>query len=339
MDNNDQIWQTDNTPLLRATHEGILDIDGKELNCAVLDDGTRILSLSAVYKALDRSPRSKIKVGNRADQMPSFLDAQNLQPYVRQGLKEMIKEVDYIDLNGKKSRGYNARIIPKVAKVYLDARRDGILTKHQLPVAMASEILLSALAEVAITALVDEATGYQYDRERDELQKILKAYISEELLPWQKQFPDIYYKELFRLNGWDFSVRGIKKRPKIIGKWTNKLIYEQLPKGVIEELKKRTPISARGNRTAEFHQSLTPDVGDKHLQHQISEVLTIFRISDTMKEMWSQFEKLNKRKAGQLPLPFEFDEKGHTKEPREITGFDKKLQQALEFNPKEKETS
>ena len=28
------------------------------------------------------------------------------------------------------------------------------------------------------------------------LQKILKAYISEELLPWQKRFPDIYYKEL-----------------------------------------------------------------------------------------------------------------------------------------------
>jgi hypothetical protein len=41
---------------------------------------------------------------------------------------------------------------------------------------------------LGITALVDEATGYQYDRERDELQKILSKYISNELLAWQKTF-------------------------------------------------------------------------------------------------------------------------------------------------------
>lgn len=70
---------------------------------------------------------------------------------------------------------------------------------------------MRVFARVGITALVDEATGYQYDREKNELQKILKAYIAEDLLPWQKRFPDIYYKELFRLNGWDFTVNGIKK--------------------------------------------------------------------------------------------------------------------------------
>ena len=73
---------------------------------------------------------------------------------------------------------------------------------------------MRAFARVGITALVDEATGYQYEREHDELQKILKAYISEELLPWQKRFPDIFYKELFRLNGWNYTVNGIKKTSK-----------------------------------------------------------------------------------------------------------------------------
>ena len=68
-------------------------------------------------------------------------------------------------------------------------------------------------------------------------EKILKLYISEELLPWQKRFPDVFYKELFRLNGWDFTVKGIKKRPGVIGTWTNKLVYDELPKGVKDELK------------------------------------------------------------------------------------------------------
>ena len=114
---------------------------------------------------------------------------------------------------------------------------------------------------IGITALVDEATGYQYEREKDELQKILKAYISEELLQWQKTFPEKYYQEIFRLNGWDFTLSSIKKRPGVVGIWTNKLIYEQLPKGVLKELKEKTPVSEAGNKTARYFQSPTPDYG------------------------------------------------------------------------------
>jgi phage protein len=46
----------------------------------------------------------------------------------------------------------------------------------------------------------------------------------------------------------------------VIGKWTNIVIYEQLPPGVLEELKKHTPKNDAGNYTARFHQSLTPDM-------------------------------------------------------------------------------
>ena len=88
--------------------------------------------------------------------------------------------------------------------------------------------------------LVDEVTGYQYDREKAELQKILSQYISHELLAWQKKFPDIFYQELFRLNGWNFTVSGIKKRPSVIGNWTKTLIYKELPRGVLDELQKES---------------------------------------------------------------------------------------------------
>ncbi len=48
-------------------------------------------------------------------------------------------------------------------------------------------------------------------------------------MPWKQRFPDVFYTEMFRLNGWDFTVKGIKKRPGVIGTWTNKLVYQQLP--------------------------------------------------------------------------------------------------------------
>jgi len=56
------------------------------------------------------------------------------------------------------------------------------LPKRQEIIAEQCEILIRALAKVSIIALVDEATGYQRVRGEFELQKMLKAYISEETL-------------------------------------------------------------------------------------------------------------------------------------------------------------
>ena len=73
-----------------------------------------------------------------------------------------------------------------------------------------------------------------------------------------------------------------------------------------------SPKSPAGNRTARFHQSLTADIGSPHLAAQINQIITLFQLSDNMKHMWAQFEKLKQRQAGQLEIPFKFDEKGHT---------------------------
>jgi hypothetical protein len=40
---------------------------------------------------------------------------------------------------------------------------------------------------------LDEATGYQRDRARDALEKILEEFIAKELRPWVPTFPDAYY--------------------------------------------------------------------------------------------------------------------------------------------------
>lgn len=327
--------------MLKATHEGKLNIGETELNVAVLEDGSRIITQSAVFRAFGRTKRGRAKTDIRVLNRPAFVDAKNLQPLISLDLDEVLNVVEYFDLKGKKSEGYKADILPLLCKLYLDARQQSVLVKSQLPLARASEILLVSLSKVGIIALVDEATGYQYDREKDALQKILKAYISEELLPWQKRFPDIFYKELFRLNGWDFTVSGIKKRPGVVGKWTNTLIYNQLPKGVNEELRSSTPKNNKGKFTARLHQSLTTDVGHPHLSAQINQVLAIFTLSDNMKEMWQNFKKMNDRKNGVIELPFEFDDKGSTipidppiKE-QELSEFDKNLSKALNYNPKE----
>lgn len=319
---------------LKATHEGILELGNASLEVAVLNNGQRIIGYNAVFRALDRPSRGNSRVIG----VPAFMDAQNLQPFVDQELRDVITKVDYEDKNGKIAQGFDANILPLVSDLYLKAREAGAINQTaQLETAKKAEILVRSLAKVAISALIDEATGYQYDRERDELQRILKAYISDELLKWQKTFPDTFYQEIFRLNGWPYTVQDIKRRPGVVGKWTRKVIYEQLPKGVLKELEEKTPKSAAGNYTARFFQSLTADTGNVHLSAQLNQVIALMRISDTWEQFMANFNKMVDRKNGQLELKLEdlkYDSKTDDIKTEEPKGFDAKLKQALNYNPK-----
>lgn len=290
--------------LLKANYKGVLHIAEKKLNCAVLEDGTRVMSTGAVFKAFGRTKRGRSKTEVRVlgmPELPSFIDANNLVPFINDELKGMLKQVSYIS-GGKVMQGYRAEIIPLLCNVYLEARAANVLTKQQEPLAIVSEIIVRSLAKIGILALIDEATGYQEVRERDELQRILKAYISEELLPWTKMFPDEFYKEIFRLNSWPYDP-GSLKRPGVIGKWTNQLIYEQLPDGVLADLKQKNPQNEKGNRKYRHHQFLTLDIGNPHLEKQLISVITLMNVSNN----WKKFMSLFKKKYGGQQ-EFDFDD-------------------------------
>jgi len=283
--------------MLKSTHEGLLKIGDTEISVAVLENGQRIITQSGVFQALDRPVRGNARI----DQIPTFMDAKNLQPYINQDLNSVINKVDYKGLNGKTQQGYDANILPLVSDLYLQARASGDLLKSQYETALKCEILVRSLAKLGITALVDEATGYQYERERDELQIILKAYISEELLPWQQRFPHEFYRQIFRLNGWEYTVQNLKTKPSVVGNWTNKYIYKQLPQGVLDELKKITPKNTEGKHTEHLHRRLSEDVGHPNLNNQIVTTVTIMKLSKNWRDFNEKFNNI----FGQSTFDFE----------------------------------
>lgn len=300
-------YGSDKTPL----HLGELEIP-----CYVLEDGTRVFSGRGIQKALGSNATSGVWLNK-------FVNNSEITPIISSFKTGSVSVLDklnnpipfYRPTSGgsqSKTYGYEVTLLVDLCDAILKASETS--SHIDETIMKSANTIIRSVAKVGIVALVDEATGYQYEREKDELQKILKAYISEELLPWQKRFPDIFYKELFRLNGWDYTVNGIKKRPGIIGKWTNTFVYEELPNGVLEELKKKTPKSEAGNRTNRYHQLLTIDVGEPNLEKQINKVITLFQVSDNMKQFCDNFKKMKMRQIGQMELPFEFDENGHTKE-------------------------
>lgn len=273
------------------THKGEIVLGNSKISCYVLEDGRRVLSgrgMQGALKMVDDEDASKT-AGTRLNR---YLEQQSLKPYLYKNKNpDIFKPIECYQ--GKmKINGYEASVLVEICDAFLEARQNLVLGDRQKIIADQCEILVRSFAKLGLIALIDEATGYQYEREKTELQRLINAYVAEELRAWQKTFPDIYYREIFRLRGWDFTSSGIKKRPGVVGRWTNTLIYEQLPEGVLEELKKKTPKTKAGNYSARLFQSLTDDVGEPSLVAQLTSVVSLMQISDNWDEFMKHFRKL-----------------------------------------------
>lgn len=279
-----------------ATHTGELRIVDGTIACAVLPDGTRVLSQRAVGRALGRGYGGKDWQQGEEEgggKLPFFLTATALRPFISDELLPLVTSpIPY--RHGKSSggvaHGVAATALPMICDVWLKARDAGALNKVQLEVAQKADLLMRGLAHVGIVALVDEATGYQEVRDRQALQAILDQYLRKELAAWAKRFPDEFYKEMFRLRGWKWlSLQG--KRPGIVGTYTNDLVYERLAHGILEELEARNPKDGQGKRRGKHHQLLTDDVGHPALAQHLHAVVGFMRASSS----WDAFYRLMNR--------------------------------------------
>jgi hypothetical protein len=283
-----------------ATHEGVLVIGDNRIECAVLDDQTRVLSQGTMLAVLGRAPT----MGRRdsTEGRPPFLSAANLRPFISRDLMDLYEPIQYRHVgNSGRSAGYRAEILPLVCEVYLDARNEGVLLKNQENAARAAEILIRGLARVGIIALVDEATGYQEVRARQELEKILEAYVQAQFRPWVRMFPDDFFRETYRLHGWEFRPGQTQRNPGV-GKLIKHYVYGQLPPGVLAELERVNPKNAKGNRPRKHHQHLTESTGNVHLDRQINSVITLMKISRNRAEFEDFFERAYPPPQEKLPL-------------------------------------
>ena len=288
---------------MQVLFEGELHLGGMYIPCYVLEDGTRILSgrgMQEALKMVDKDDDLKPTSGAR---LSRYLDQKSLNEFIYKG-----KEPGHFDpivcyKGNQKINGYEATVLADICEAFLDARKTISLSPRQKIIADQCEILIRGFARVGIVALVDEATGYQYERERFELQKILNAYISEEILKWQLTFTDEFYKEIYRLWELPFIPKYIKNKPSFIGKLTTKYIYELLPDGVVDKIKEKTGKTEKGNWKYKWHQSLTLDIGREHLKKQIIEVTTLMSVSRTKE----QFDTLFQQKYNRMPVQLEFE--------------------------------
>jgi P63C domain len=294
--------------LPKATHQGKMTVGSLDLDCYVLEDGRRLFHKRGMARALGM----KSAGGN------VFLRAIQRKGLGSEIGKTLLEKIDnpinFKPLTQDLGHGYDAAVLVDICKAIIRAEEAGKLHPTQKPLADQARILIQAFAKVGVTALIDEATGFQQVRDPKALRILVQQYIEQEKREWEKQFPDEYYDELNRLYGSKrLTTTGsgavIQNRPQHFAKFTRSYVYHPLEKGsVLEEFDKINPkIDKKGTRRSRFHQHLTLGYGIEKLKRQVGEVLTLAKVSNTV----SQFKKLFARRfpqAGQQWGLFDDDE-------------------------------
>jgi P63C domain len=278
----------------RETHSGDLKIGDLLIPCSVLEDGTRVLSRRGIQRAMGRSiggVRNADSTSNDGDaQIPRFLQAKSIKDFIDSDLMvSLTSPIVYRPKHGGRTAyGYEATALPKICAVFMDARNAGVLAPSQHPIAAVAEALIRAFAQVGIVALIDEATGYQEEREKDELQRLLEIYLAPERLKWVSTFPNEFFLQIFRLKGWKKPISA-SARPPMMGKIINRIVYERLPEGVLDELQERNPVDYETRRRRwKHHQFLSEDVGHPDLRSHLQQLIALMKASRS----WTEFEQL-----------------------------------------------
>ncbi len=258
---------------ISATYTGEINLAGTILPCAVLQNGQRVIAHRQVLGLL---------TGTVQGQINRYLSAQNLQKFFPERLKN-IDLIKYED-KGQAHQGFDPELIVDFCNAYIQAKEAGVLHSNQKKLARKAQIIISSLAKVGIVGLIDSVTGYDKVREKNALQALLDRFLLKEYATWAKRFPDEFYTEIFRLKNWSFA--DLKKKPSVIGYYTKNIVYDRIAPDLTNKLKELKP-----KNSVRLHQFLTLDLGVPALNHHISNVITIMKLSDN----WDHFmDNLNK---------------------------------------------
>jgi hypothetical protein len=284
-------WNSDAPDI---THTGELVLADLKIPCYVTIDGQRLISGRGMQEALrlvdEDLPESGQKPGSR---MTRLLNNKKLKPLFFKDKRQDHFLPVKCKFQGKIIHGYNGEMLADLCEGMLEARSQGILlSPRQQIIATQCEILLRAFARVGITALIDEATGYQGVRPKDALKKYIEKIIRKDLAAWVKRFPDEFYENIYKLKGWEWTGMG-KNRFSVVAYYTRDLIYQRLAPGVLTELENRSPKNEKGQRENKFHQWLSDDIGHPMLSQHFFATLAIQRAClNKSGDKWKSFKRM-----------------------------------------------
>jgi hypothetical protein len=246
-------------------------LGGLSLQCYVLSDGRRVLVQRGLQAGIGMSTSGGSGGAHRMARFIESLEAKGLRTNnlsVRM-LNPILFRIPRVP---KTAYGFEASIVPEIFNAIVDADKLGLLASNQKKYAEQGELFVRALANRAITKMVDEVTGFQETSDQEDIARFLREYVKTELRMWVSTFPRSFFEQLCRLKGVPFPKENMRL-PQYFGGIVNELIYTRLAPGVLPELKAVNPvIGPKGHRRGKHHSFLTEQLGHPKLLNLVGKI-------------------------------------------------------------------
>ncbi|HEV2540233.1 MAG TPA: P63C domain-containing protein [Frateuria sp.] len=252
-----------------AQWPGQIDLSGEPIECYVLNTGQRVIALRSAVKSIADAD---------SGDLAKFIGVSSLRPFIDKDL--VLAELVEFSIPGTqfKGSGLTTENFELILRAYVRALHEGAdLTDRQRAIAIRCAVISAGLIRSGLDALIDEATGYQYERPQDALQVKLRAFIAEELRAWEKTFPDELWQEFGRLTKW---AGPLHSRPRWWGKLVIELVYDTLDKDVAKYLKENKPPQG-----IHWHRQLTDNLGVRQLVSRCFEVVGMAKTCGSIAEL------------------------------------------------------
>lgn len=163
-------------------------------------------------------------------------------------------------IKGDLSHTYDHTVMIDICKAIWQAAKEGKLHPSQEFLAKQAEMIIIASARLGLAALIDEATGYVKDKNKEEYRELYKEYIREQAREYEKEFPEQFYDVIYKI----YNLRRnplAKNHPQFFGGVTRKYIYAPLAYSngaILEMLDELNPVVYnRGGRKYKLHQFIS----------------------------------------------------------------------------------
>ncbi|MEC7520177.1 MAG: hypothetical protein VYE22_09950 [Myxococcota bacterium] len=216
-------------------------------DCYVLDDKTRVISKRGLVSLLRGSGGDKDgQIERRIAALPKRFH------HLAVGTN-----LEFVFPGGGVAHAVDVDTVVEICSAYAEALGRGELRRNQLHLAANATRVLAAAAKVGLSALVDEATGYDAIRERGELARIF----SDELNAWEMVFTPPFVARLCALGfaGQKNVTWSGGAYPRPLAKVFRRIYDLILGDGVASRLKERNPEPRHGSN---HHQWLTDEARD-----------------------------------------------------------------------------
>lgn len=305
--------------------EKTLQLGSSNLNCYILENKLRVISISSIQKALGYE-------GPFSNWLLEILTEIHTYFPIPNDILACFENPIHIIFKGFSNQNIGIRVIDATlftatCQIIQNAKKEGLLNKKQNKIAKKAALILQYLDNTTIEHLIDEATGFNIYKVKvlEKYTTLIKNQKEEAAIIWIKTIPYSFIEDLLAMNSlaWD----DIEYLSEKFGSIFNEIIFSRINETLLEDLRTSKP-----KRSYQRKPGLIQELEHPELKKIITVLQSIVKVSGYQWAIYIQL--LNKifPKLNNSNLSFEDNEV--LKKIIPLSDFNTSLKKILTFSEK-----